>query len=484
MLTSSVRAEGNSRGTSLALGARALPGYWKVELPPTQFLPVTIRAAAGYGFTESQALAPGSHHRFDGKLTVAGQPLNWLGLSASSRLQHDRHRADEFGSDTGTLWESDLHATFGGALDANWRLGAAWGSRFTQGDSLADSVANPTVDVAILGSFVPPNQPYSVGALAGYRYDRAAGAIGDPSRFRSGDRSSLGLSQFDALLLGVGGSIRMNRFQYIAELSANILIGTAAPELLKSPLRATVAAGYSISSRLALRLAAGASLSKALSDKQENLLVPLEPRVAIRLGLEYTFAEAAEVVVVPPPPRPIVSAPSESLVEPSATVSLDVAVTSPDGHPISDATVVVSRADLHTEVPHSSRAVYRHEELAPGRYTLRIQAARLAEAIRQIDVTKAGPNLFEVQLEVAAPAGQIRGLVRSLQGLGLAAQVRIEPIGTTVSTHVDGTFSVDVPPGNYQVVVQAEGHQTQKRTVIVQIDGVVVLNADMQVGSP
>jgi uncharacterized membrane protein len=89
------------------------------------------------------------------------------------------------------------------------------------------------------------------------------------------------------------------------------------------------------------------------------------------------------------------------------------------------------------------------------------------------------PNVIVVQLEPAAPTGQVRGLVRSFTGKGLAARVRIDPVGTELSTERDGTFAVDVPPGDYEVVIEASGHETQRRTVKVERDGVVVLNADL-----
>jgi hypothetical protein len=52
-----------------------------------------------------------------------------------------------------------------------------------------------------------------------------------------------------------------------------------------------------------------------------------------------------------------------------------------------------------------------------------------------------------------------------------------------LKTGADGTFSVEVPPGSYDVVIEAVGHKTQRRTVNVAVDGVVVLNADLLRGA-
>ena len=42
-----------------------------------------------------------------------------------------------------------------------------------------------------------------------------------------------------------------------------------------------------------------------------------------------------------------------------------------------------------------------------------------------------------------------------------------------------GTFQLDVPPGKYDIVIEASGYQTQRRKVSVDPQGVVILNADL-----
>jgi hypothetical protein len=57
--------------------------------------------------------------------------------------------------------------------------------------------------------------------------------------------------------------------------------------------------------------------------------------------------------------------------------------------------------------------------------------------------------------------------------------VRIEPLGTRLTADRDGAFQLDLPPGKYEVVIEARGHLTQRRSIEVRADGVVVLNADL-----
>ena len=99
---------------------------------------------------------------------------------------------------------------------------------------------------------------------------------------------------------------------------------------------------------------------------------------------------------------------------------------------------------------------------------------------RRVRVEPGQTLVVDVQLSPAARSGQIRGLVRSFDGKGLKSRIRVEPLGTQLSTDAAGSFSVDVPPGHYDVVIEAPGHGRQTRGVDVGEDGVVIVNADLR----
>ena len=89
---------------------------------------------------------------------------------------------------------------------------------------------------------------------------------------------------------------------------------------------------------------------------------------------------------------------------------------------------------------------------------------------------------FGVRTRSALPAGQLRGLVRSFKGQALAAKVRIEPMGLESSTDKNGFFQIDVPPGDYEIVIEAPGFASQRRKTHVEQQGVVIVNADLTRG--
>jgi hypothetical protein len=57
--------------------------------------------------------------------------------------------------------------------------------------------------------------------------------------------------------------------------------------------------------------------------------------------------------------------------------------------------------------------------------------------------------------------------------------VRVEPAGAETQTDAEGFFQIDVPPGQYEVVIEAPGYQPQRRAVKVEQQGVVIVNADL-----
>ncbi len=167
----------------------------------------------------------------------------------------------------------------------------------------------------------------------------------------------------------------------------------------------------------------------------------------------------------------------QPLLRPSA---LEVNVTTEDGHPLSDARVEASIAGVEQNVPHEHLQRYVLTGIRASGLSLRVSAERLGTFSRSVTLEPGKTLVVDVRLAPADKTGQIRGLIRSFDGKGLSASVRIEPLGVALQTDAGGVFSVDVPPGRYAVVVVAPGHGAQTRSVEVGPDGVVILNADLR----
>jgi hypothetical protein len=110
--------------------------------------------------------------------------------------------------------------------------------------------------------------------------------------------------------------------------------------------------------------------------------------------------------------------------------------------------------------------------------TIEVQSAGYEPATETVTMADVGAALT-LTLQRRLPSGQIRGLIRSFRGVGLSAEIKIEPGQHTLRTQ-DGRFEVDVAPGAYDVTIAAPGYQTQRRHVEVERNGVTLLNADLR----
>lgn len=131
------------------------------------------------------------------------------------------------------------------------------------------------------------------------------------------------------------------------------------------------------------------------------------------------------------------------------------------------------------ELVASADGTFALRDLPAGPLQLSASALGLREAQRNVIVPVQAELRVELTLSEALPEGQIRGTVRGSGGMPLAATIRIEPLGRVLTAARDGTFSIDVAPGRYEVLVTAPGYEPQQRVADVERDGVTVLPVDL-----
>ena len=298
-----------SEPAELGVGSRAVPGFYRVPVVAAARLGALFAGGVSYGFTEGQFDAPGSHHRVQGRMAAGVTPVPWLDVSMGTNLRHDRHSSDALGADEGTVLDSDLHLQAGGTLGPDFHVGAGMGAGFVRGVSAARSLANPALDLHLLAAYLPRHSPFSLGMMAGFRYDLSARAVGDPQTYRAGDRLALGLSEFNAVPLGLGAGYRFGATEVIGEVSSDVLVGAGAPSFTESPSRASAGARHWLVDMLALSIVTDTSLSARPASGPSDPLSPIEPRFQVLVGMAYSALDwspvAAEVASPPVLRRPM-----------------------------------------------------------------------------------------------------------------------------------------------------------------------------------
>ena len=456
-----------------------LPGVNRVAIAgPRAPLALTAAANAGYAFTEAQKGESGSHHRGFGSLGVAVQPLRFLAVSLELDGRVDAHPKDALGSHTSALGEPRLAVRVAEALGKAVALGAQIDWRLPGAEFPSIEPGSSSIDGRLLATFAPAKD-FAVALNAGYRLDRTANLVDDPARVRQGDRLSLGASAFDAVLLGVGAAKRFGPIELNGEVTWEPLLGTRAPSAIESPLRIGLGGRYALSDALQAELKGEVVLSERPGSLPIDPLAPIDPRFMISVGFRFTRAPKKADVAPVPDAHPAVTPPPRDTTPALATIQGKVV--GDGGEPIADATVTVGDKSVQT----ATDGTYTLTDVPVGKATVYVKAPGFEERTSEVEVGQPGgaaPRVDFATKHLIKP-GQLRGLIRAFSGKAVVgATIRVEPLGTETKTDADGVFTIDVPPGSYEVVVTATGFASQRRKMQVEENGVTILNADLRQG--
>jgi hypothetical protein len=469
-----------ARAAEAGPGERARPALRRVGIAqPGKPGALAVAVDASGGLTEALQPKDGAHERFAAGLAAAVDATRWLDFGAWVGGRYDLHPRDAIGNDDGLLFQSEVSSRLAfqkGALGYGLEA-TAW---LPGGSDVGTSLSALSADGKLLLS--GRSKDVLVAGNLGYRFDRSARAAGDPARLRFGDRSALGASDYDALLAGLGIGYSAGRTLLFGEASAQLLLGspkpTASPFWLSLGVRRPLGPA-GLSGELVL----DGLLSARPDSITGTALVPIEPRVTLSVGLRYRFGEAiAQKLPAKPAPAPELpkappaAPPSASAIKPTV---VELELLDDRGQPLPRAQAVVTQAGVDTPLVETSPGRYRLDGAHPGRAHLRIQAEGFRPIERDIDVEQGAAVRVDVKVEPALPAGQLRGLVRSFRGKPLAATVHVEPGGGEAKTDAEGFFQLDVPPGEYEVVIESPGYRAQRRKAKVDQQGVVIVNADL-----
>jgi hypothetical protein len=218
--------------------------------------------------------------------------------------------------------------------------------------------------------------------------------------------------------------------------------------------------------RPTLQVSAEVVLSKRPDLMAEVPLAPVEPRVTVLAGASWSFGGAAA--------RPAGDA--ERVIS-VPTQNVRGRLVTPTGEPIAGVRVRIGDRQATTDAD----GWFELTGVPAGEVRLEADAPLPWAKISTTVVVGAAPlALGDLAVARELPPGQIRGVVRTLAGKPVRADITIAPLGQRLQAGDAGDFRVDVPPGEYDVVVEAAGFEPQRRHVIVDENGVTVLNVDLR----
>ncbi len=440
---------------------------------------ISAAASAGYGYTESMGPVSGAHHRMAGTLGVGVVPLPWLAVALRLDCRLDMHPRDSQGKDVTGTGDPRLFLRGGHALTRRLSLGGE-AVIWVPGNKAPSFKANATtVDLKALVAHRLSALSLTLLGYAGARIDQSAKSAPDLARLRPGDRSALGLSDSDAVLLGIGASTRaLAQSELFAEVAVDWLVGSKAPALSKSPMRATVGGRYFFKHALQGELTATIGLSGRPSLDPSAPLVPIEPRFMLGAGLRYGHALHA-----PPPPKPVTpAAPAE--VEAPRDAKLEGVLVDSAGAALPDVNVTLHAGDRRETAITDGAGHYAFERVPLGTAELEATASGFETQTWSVEVVPHNPPLEQRALVQKGNLGTLRVVTRTFASEPLAAAIVVRDAKgkkvTSGQAGTNGLFEFELPPGRYLVMISAPGYRPHQREIQIERYGVAIMNVDMR----
>ena len=495
---------------SIAYGA--MPGG--LHAPSAETLPkgaIQISTLSGIG-RRTGLLGP--DHKFNraiGDLAFAYGVLDILSIGLSLDGRYDRHWGLAPTGDDGYVGDPHLIIRAGkstGSLILGGQLGV-----WVPGKD-APSVAGSaiSVDARVLVSL--PAGPGLLSFSGGFRFDNSVKSVDDPMKLSLQDRVSLGVSDYNAAFGAVQLNVPIGQLWVAPEASLDVFIGgppdpdpttmeIKRASLARSTLifRGGLTAGYHITDQFSALVFLEAAKVPGINTAQvldANIpLIPYEPMISGGIGLQARFGVTKK-------DSPFVGRECERRIPPDCPdikVTIYTIVTGKvvdnTGKPIAGAKIKVAlkNSQLKEEIATDEKGEFKIEQVPIGNrmgdketidetaVEITAELPKMKSGKQTIAKIEKGTNTVPpITLEPELPPGQLRGVVRSLPG-GKAvegATITVSPGDAKTTSAGDGTFSIDLAPGQYKIKVSKGGLRDQELEVTVPENGVAIKNIEMQ----
>jgi hypothetical protein len=463
----------------------ALPGVVRVPVAgPTQRTGVALASSAGFGWTAAIPNAGASHDRGTASLAASVRPTSFF--AAALRLDGRYDTSTGAGGTSGWVGDPRVEFRLGAPLGRAIRIGAQVGVWFPGSSAPSWVFKATTPDASALVSYQAPDSPITFAARAGFRWDNSVQSAPDADRLALSDRLALGLNQASAVLLGAGVVANVSpRVELLADATWDLLVGSGAPSAMRSPILVSAGPRFTLDRAGAWQITAivASSPSERPAVMVGAPLVDVEPRISAFAALIVRPSLPSTPATPAAPPEPVPSPPPTSPEAPIVRAALQGRILAEDGQaPIAQAHLVIRTMGASPrEATTDDKGVFQADNLEPGPASIDVTAEGFAPVTRTLTLSES-PVTLDVSVAKALPSGQVRGLVRDFGGSPLVARIRIEPLDVEVQVGKDGTFETNVAPGAYEVVIHAEGYVDQKRRIVVERDGVTMLNVELRKG--
>lgn len=110
---------------------------------------------------------------------------------------------------------------------------------------------------------------------------------------------------------------------------------------------------------------------------------------------------------------------------------------------------------------------YKVEGIGPGPVRVKFQAVGYEPTTEVMQIPAEATATLDVKLSNKKPSALLRGKVSVKSGVLISATVTVKQNKLSVQVDADGNFSIELPGGRYDIVVESPGYRTQTRSLDV-----------------
>ena len=460
-----------------------------------------VSTLAGYGYRKGLL---GSDERLDrgiGDIAAAFGATQNLSFGISLDGRYDKIYGSTTAPQSGYVGDPHAFGRFSKQVGKNW-YGVQLGI-WLPGHNAPSVVGSATsADLRALASFAAG--PALISLDAGFRLDNSAKSATNSNELSVADQASLGVSSYNAVLAGAQVRLPVGKAWIAAEASIEDYVGTPATGMATLQegsllLRGALVGGVHFNdtwSGVAYVEGAkspGVELSQVMASSIP--LIPYEPVVTIAVGIQATFGGTRHGSLVVEKDCHKHNPPDCPAVKVAITADISGTVVDDADKPVVGAKVTLTLKN--SQVPATATddkgtyvfkgvpigtSIDNKPTLEESGVDVNVEVASKKPGKASIAQVAPGANTAPaIKLEPELPPGQLRGVVRSLQGGKpvIGATISVEPGAKKIETDKDGTFQVDLAPGQYKIKVTAVGMAPQDLDVTIDPNGVAIKNIDL-----
>ncbi|MBK8480286.1 MAG: carboxypeptidase regulatory-like domain-containing protein [Proteobacteria bacterium] len=474
------------------IGLRGLLRVVSADLQPPGFFVVgsSYEFYAAHNFLAIDD-AKADHARMAASYSVAWTPWRFLAAAFAVHVVSDETTGaprdelqvavgdPELAIKTGFALGHGLHV--GGLLD--FRLPSAAGFF-----KLSGSALNTTV--AALATWQGPQAlPLRAHVNLGFHFDGSENLFDDLAALSPAQRFSAQVSSFHRVLARAGVEYLTRWVGPFLELSLQPFVGAGAPGLGDSPGSLTLGVRAWLGPRRGLQLLAAVDLGLTGVGDGAPSTLPAQryafaiPPWALTVGLSYRFDPWPAAPVHPRrPARDEASAiGARAPVEPARFALSGTVVADDSGEPVWDARISVEGAASSALAVAPKTGAFLTFPLPLGATTLRADAPGFEPLETEATVRANAPPLkLRLLRKATISLGTLRGIVSARGGAALAkATVLLPGIDRTLAVDARGQFSLELKPGEYEIVISAPRYRPQRKKLRVFEGSTVILNVEL-----